>query len=224
MYGHDFGKSSDSNQFYRYHYDAVMGVGLVGLLWRLIHKLMDFPFRNATDLRIVEVGAGSGQHRDLTKLKFFRYLETDIRVPERIFDRALRDFKQADAHTLENYSNGEFNLLIATCLLVHLDNPKIALSTWKRVVQEGGSIVLYVPCEPGLVLRFTRFFTTRRRVEKQGFNHKVLHWQEHRNHFIGMDVLIREIFCDSQIRVLRFPFQFLPWNFNLFYIYYIKLD
>lgn len=88
----------------------------------------------------------------------------------------------------------------------------------------GGVISIYIPCEPGIVLRIARFFTTVRKSKKVGLNHKSILYREHRNIWILCDLLIREIFSDCIILSRRFPINKLSWNFNLFEIYQIKIN
>lgn len=220
---------TEADRFYRDYYPKVMSGGLIGRLWKHIHYLLDKPFLDSSQLRIVEVGSGNGQHFVLTNLNYGEYVEVDIRRSEypelgaKIHDEKKRRFIQEDATLLESISDDSFDGLISTCLLVHLNNPRLALENWRRVVSNHGKISIYVANEPGIVLRFARHFTTKRRISKLGFAHDSLHWSEHRNHFPAMRVAIRQVFDMDVIHEKGFPFRAKFWDLNLFTIYTIEI-
>ena len=151
---------------------------------------------------------------------FDRLIQCDIR-PENIPNvaddpRIEKEFKSVDAQSLP-YGDNSHDRLIATCLLAHLSDPENALEEWKRVVRPGGAISIFVPCEPGFLLRITQMATTRRKQKSLGYNGRLLHYREHRNHYPGMMTFIKEIY-GSDARVTNYPFPFLSWNFNLWSI------
>lgn len=200
-----------------------MSKGSIGWIQYLIHKLLDYPFRNLENLSIIEVGSGNSEHLSNSSLKYIRYLQTDIRCSDFTkVDNQIVTFLISDAEKLSEVGNEEFDLLVATCLLAHLSEMYSALENWSRVVRKGGSLAIYVPCEPSFVLRTARYFTTKRKIRNRGFDHDFIHWREHRNHYLGMNSAIRRVFRNSDIKSLRFPFPFLPWDFNLFQIYWIR--
>ena len=199
-----------------------MSTGSIGFLMKIIHWVMDIPFRNLKNLEILEVGAGNGEHLSQCKLDFSLYVQSDIRLNSNLFVADNSSFVISDAEKLSEFKDLNYDLLIATCLLAHLDDMYTALENWRRVIKPNGFAVIYVPCEPGIFLRICRFFSTRRKIQGFGFNHAVLHWREHRNHFMGMRTAIRHTFRDSKIFSLRLPFPFLPWELNLFQIYWIQ--
>lgn len=216
-------KNHNQDDFYSKHYEMIMGQGNVKRMWNYIHNRLDRPFMNLSNLEIVEVGAGHSQHLQRTRLHYTRYVEVDIREMEQS-NHLKRDPKTvrvlADAQNLDPFKEGEFNLLIATCLLAHLADPELALRNFRRVIRNEGHLSLYVPCEPGFLLRFARKFTTKRRIEGFGYNHKWLHWREHRNHYPFLESLIEQVFDGDTIEVSKFPFPWLSWDFNL-YVHFI---
>jgi hypothetical protein len=93
-------------------------------------------------------------------------------------------------------------------------------------VEEGcevwGVISIYVPCEPGLILRLFRFVTTNIKARRQGYDHYAIHYLEHRNYYISMKYMIKSAFKADSIKRVRFPLPLLSWNFNFFEIYQIE--
>lgn len=222
------------DDFYLNAYDQIYQTGLVGDVWAKIFHLMQknasFDKNVSGDEVILEVGAGQGYFVKNYKSKYRLYIETDIRKRNRT-DKKLRAsdlklegtiFRISDAQDLSVIPSDTFDLIYATCLLVHLPFYETALSEWSRVLKPNGQMIIYVPCEPGMLLRFVRFFSTKRKLANIGFSHNVIHWSEHRNHFIGMKTALNEKFSPS-LKEFKWPFKLLGWNFNLFSIFvYLK--
>ena len=122
-----------------------------------------------------------------------------------------------------SYEDNFFDRVVITCVLVHLDDPVQALNEIRRVLKPGGYVSLYLPCEPGFLLRIVRKFSTRAKAKRLGIQEiSFLHFLEHKNYFIAIDFFVRHIFSDSWIISRYYPFPFLSWNLNLFKLYTIK--
>ena len=184
----------------------MLNAGTVGLVSRHIHKILEpkslreFPI-------VLEVGAGHGQHFEFVKHGFNHYFESDFRpdnLPNRENDSNLSNKKvtsiEANAEDLRNFNDSSVDRLIATCLIVHLNNPEAALREWRRVTRESGLISIYVASEPGLILRFLRTVTTVRKAKKLGVNHLSFHYREHITFFSRIDMLISEIFVKDFVK------------------------
>lgn len=213
--------SRDIDKFYAEHYEKIMGNGAIGIVWKRIHKQIDKKFSTSRGFDLLEVGSGNGEHLKLCRLNFNSYTQVDIREPKENAQTAKVHFVKDDATLLSKFMNSQFDGLIATCLIVHLTNPELALENWRRVVSNGGKLVIYVPCEPGIFLRFARHFTTKRRFKKFGYDHGYLHWNEHINSFTRIDLLIRKVFEETTINVRFYPFKLHSWNLNLYVLYEI---
>jgi len=214
-------------------YAMVCNTGIVGFVSKLVHLTLETAgfvvsynsLRRRNDLlEVLEVGAGGGQHARYTKHLFNNFTQCDIR-PENIPNvaddlRIKKEFKSVDAQIL-SYADNSYDRLIATCLLAHLSNPEKALEEWKRVVRPGGVISIFVPCEPGILLRISQMITTRRKQKRLGLNNRLLHYREHINHYPGMMTFIREIY-GLDVRVTNYPFPFLGWNLNLWSIVQVE--
>ena len=123
------------------------------------------------------------------------------------------------------YDEHSFDRLVATCLLIHLPEPEQALAQWRRMVRPGGLLSIYVPCDPGALLRLTRKFTTARKVRKLGFDrYDLVLAREHRNHAGALDILDsaqlpRRRAARSTIGRSRSP----SWNLNFFAVYQVRV-
>ncbi len=220
---------SDRDAYHVKDYSEVCCTGAVGVVSSFLHRTLEvfgiFSFKNKLVqrpdcLQILEVGAGAGQHARYVRHRYDYLTQSDIR-PQNILnesgnERILSETRIVDAQNLP-YSDSSFDRVIATCLLAHLDHPEKALSEWKRVVRPGGVISIFIPCEPGIVLRVLQSVTTRRKQKKLGYDAWLLHYREHRNHHPGMMTYVKHIY-GSDIRITNYPFPFLGWNLNLWSI------
>jgi len=218
----------NQDQFYEKEYEKIFNSGTLGLMSDFMHRFIEKPFRNSDYFdKVLEVGAGHGQHYKFVRHGYDKYLESDLRLLDSVkeTEKNSRRMKvQLDAQDLSSVKEISIDRLIATCILVHLPDPEKALQQWKRVMKPGGVISVYVPNEPGILLRLFRNLTTIPKSRKHGFDHKSIHYREHRNMWIFCDLLIQEIFQDAIIERRSFPFKFLPWNLRLFDVYQIKID
>ena len=203
-----------------------MGTGVVSKVWRFIHLSMEKPFRNKRETRVLEVGSGNGEHFKFVASNIETYYATDIRVDILIKSIGLNPnvvVEMQDVSSLK-YEDGFFDRVIMTCVLVHLSNPVTALNEIRRVIKSGGHFSLYIPCEPGIILRFVRKISTNLKAKRLGVKDiAYLHFLEHRNYFLAMDYFVHSVFSEDQIKARYYPFPFLSWNFNLFRLYTIRV-
>ena len=168
--------------YYKYFYSRMMGLnasGLMRLLWKYPHKLMEKPFKGQHFDKILELGAGSGEHLHATSPKCAYYFATDI----------------------------------------HLENPEIGLNEWRRVVKPGGILTIYLPCEPGLILRMFRKFVSNRKANKLGYSGFSLYIaRDHVNSAQNMMEVIKHVFREDRIRMTFRPFPLRSWYLNLFIV------
>lgn len=214
-----------SADFYSDGYDSVVCEGGTGWAVGVAHKVIERGVRDSYP-RVLEVGAGAGVHRQYVDHPYLEYVETDLRhdeAPEVValgHGRTLtREF--ADAMALP-YGDHSFDRLIATCLLIHLSEPERALAEWRRVVRPGGLLTVYVPCDPGLLLRAVRSVTTARKARRLGYRDYALwHAREHCGHAAGLDVRVRHAFRSDSLTTKRWPLPVATWNMNLFSVYQV---
>lgn len=214
--------------FYINHYEAVMGTGLVGKMWKFIHKSLDKPFFGLSEISLIEVGSGNGQHFTFSKISTREYIEVDIRNTDNLSKDLVKakvhgqKFILDDATYLIKFPDSYFDGLIATCVLAHLRDLEAALINWRRVVKHGGILSIYIPNEPGIILRALRFITTKRKLKKYGYDQESIHWREHLNHFLQMRSMIKDVFQEDSIKFKNFPFTFLTWNLGLYTLVEIR--
>lgn len=219
--------SSSPEEYFQNAYQQVMYTGLAGIYSVFVHYLIERPFRGQSTPRVIELGAGHGQHAKHVRTKVDEYIELDIdpalapRGP-RAANGAPVKRVVGNAEDLSGFKSQSFDRLIATCLLAHLDHPEDALREWRRVVKPGGSLTIYVPAEPGMLLRLARRIFMVRKAARFGQDHMATIYRDHRNHFPGMQSAISSVFADDCITRQRFPFKKAGWNLSLFEIVHIR--
>ena len=218
----------DVDHFYNKYYDLVLRTGLIGVAQNRTHRAIEKRWsKHDVFEQVLEVGAGAGAHRQFVKHQYQIYYETDIRVnhassnkESSVADSNLRR-EFADITQL-HYKDAVFDRVIATCLLLHLEKPEIALREARRVTKNLGVISILVPCEPGLFLRISRSLLTARKARRLGFQgYGLFNARDHINYLSGIDEMIRFVFEKDRIQVSRFPFHWPSWNLNLYYVYTI---
>jgi SAM-dependent methyltransferase len=170
--------------------------------------------------KILELASGSGQHFNQINYNNDFYLETDIRFYG-VNDRSK--FIQANAASLP-FRNNSFDFIIATCLLMHVNNPEKIISECLRVTKSEGYIILYLPCEPGILLSIFRQLVMVPKAKKLGFEgYDLFIAREHRNHYYSLTKIIEYECRFNQLKIVKFPFKFLNWMLNAFSIAIIRV-
>jgi SAM-dependent methyltransferase len=214
------------NEFYEKYYGNLMGTGLIARFWRRIHNQMEKPFIKGFYSQILEVGAGNGEHLGSVTCDYDNYVCTDLRI-ENLQKADILNKKvllRAEDVCKLSFPDSTFDRVVMTCVLSHLNEPLLALSEMRRVVKDGGYVSIYLPCEPGLLLRVIRKISTRAKAKKMGIeNIEFLHFIEHRNYFIALDYFLRRTFVGDQVNRRHYPFRLLSWNSNLYALYNVKV-
>jgi phosphatidylethanolamine/phosphatidyl-N-methylethanolamine N-methyltransferase len=211
------------NEFYQENYSKIFSCGSTGRIWEVIHKQMEKPYRGARSRKILEIGAGAGEHIRFVKDRFESYIQSDIDISNLPKIEGVSNEKQ-DATQL-SYASNAFDRSILSCVLVHLYEPELAIAEVYRVTKEGGSITIYVPCEPGILLRYAQRIVTEQKMKKLGIaNPRLLHFIEHRSNFFALDYFIREEMSKSKIQRRFYPFRIPIMNLNLYVIYQISVS
>jgi len=220
--------SGDVNLFYREFYDQVIGTGVVGKAQNRTHEKMERLWNKTNHIeRVLEVGAGdSCKHQQFVRHSYSEYVQTDVRTypPTKNFMGIRNVQTVADAQMLPFVDNS-FGRVIATCLLLHLQEPESALLEWRRVTENNGLITILIPTEPGLLLRLSRALLTSPKARRLGFEgYSLFNARDHRNHIPALRNLVEYVFRNDQVTENRYPFRIPSWNLNLYFVYQIKIQ
>ncbi len=218
----DFGNVSE---YYRNYYRKMIGLdatGILSKLWKYPHRVMEREFTDNSGKDILEIGVGEGEHIQFVQPSYRKYVALDIDEVrlQKISEMGIKSLEvmQGNAEKLD-FDDATFDRVIATCLLVHLLEPEKALQEWHRVLKPGGSATIYVPCEPGLLLKLFRKFITKPKARKLGFDGYDLFIA--RDHLTSADrvvILTNHVFGDSNTKISYFPFGVRSWYLNLFMV------
>jgi phosphatidylethanolamine/phosphatidyl-N-methylethanolamine N-methyltransferase len=117
----------------------------------------------------LEVGSGNGEHLDFIKHGFDEYVMLDLRKTELNSnwnsDKRIATL-EGNAESLP-FKAGEFDRVISTCLLHHVQNPELVLNEIDRVLSQNGTATIFLSCDPGLAVRTLRKLTVARSAQKK---------------------------------------------------------
>lgn len=184
------------------------------------HRIVESRLKKDFYSRVIEVGAGTGEHLRYVKHNYNKYIITDIndshlqKAREKYKNRVDIIIEHQDALKLD-YSNDYFDRLISIYNLEHIPNPHEALLEWKRVVKPGGIISISIPAEGGIPWNLGRYFTTRRFFTKKGLNLDYIIAREHINACYRLVALINYYF--KQKDVFWFPLNIASPHLSLIY-------
>ena len=195
--------------------------GLAKVLMEVSHRqLARFGNRNSKDNpSILEIGAGRGEHFDFVKNDFSQYVMSDIStwgkstIDEIIKKDKRVSFEIQDIEEL-TFTDETFDRVICSCVLIHVDQPYLALGELNMVTRSGGTISLYIAADPGVLLRLIRFIVTAPKMKKLDVPYDLINALSHRNNAGGLIEMCKFVFKDSKMKISYHPFRIKSWNFS----------
>ena len=228
-------------RYYDESYEFVNGTGVGGFASRVYHNELEKPFTQKMFFpKILEVGAGHGEHAHFVRHKFEEYYVSDLVVDQvntsemkQLEDELNHDgqiiVQGVDVQSIA-FENDYFDRTISTCLFHHLPQPETALLELKRVTKPGGFVSIYIPSDPGILYRFAQYFGTGIKMKKSlkrieaDFSVGYLRGIEHRNHVLSLQNMLLEVFKGDAISKVRRPIPFFSWNFSFYTVYHIRIN
>ena len=177
-----------SNEYYLNNYNSLNVTGDVSsVLAKIMHRFLELGRDSLYFEKVLEVGALNGEHTHFVKHKYSEYYVTDIRTPSQTKIEELNKrgftFQSANVERLP-YENDFFNRVISTCLLHHLENPKMGINEMLRVVKSGGTVDILVPHDPSFIYSLSWLVTTgvkafrKNKYKESRLNRSIEHRQE----------------------------------------------
>jgi ubiquinone/menaquinone biosynthesis C-methylase UbiE len=226
--------SGFKSDYYKKHYPKVHYKGLLGIFTNGYHKKIEKIYNSEnTYEQVLEIGGGSGEHVRYIEHEFINYTIIDIVENIEKLSALKSDprftkikFVLADAASLP-FEAETFDRVFSTCVLHHITDLESVIREIRRVTKKGGTVDLYVPCDPGMIYRWIRHWTSHYK-QKKSMNVdwgqvKFLWAMEHRNHYLSILFVCKEIFKEDNLILERYPLKYSSWNFNLYSIIRIKL-
>ena len=197
---------------------------LQSAVMRASHRLVERQFKgNEYFPRVLEIGAGTGEHLPFVQHRFDQYVLTDtdfktLEVAKKKLN-GLHDGKLSfDTQRGEqlNFADSSFDRLVATHVLEHIYQPHLTLKEWSRVVKNGGILSILIPTDPGLAWRLGRHLGPRKNAIAQGIAYDYVMAREHVNSCNNLIALIRHYFPDRS--EAWWPFPIPSVDLNLFFV------
>jgi len=208
-----------TNYYEKYFNKICYGNLIASRSMNIIHKKIENHNADMYYKRTLELGAGSGQHLNYVKHGFEEYYLTDLKKP--VIEKKFKENNRIKTMVVnaENipFPAEYFDRIIVTCLLHHVDQPELVLREIHRVLKKDGSASIFLPCDPGLLLRLIRSITSAKRAKKLGFQgYDLLNARDHRNHVGSLLKLIEFAFNKRKMKITYAPFYISSWNLNTF--------
>ncbi len=205
-------------EYYKTFYDKAQYTGISKFGNNLVHKSMLRLLEKVCFKNFLELGCGSHPLAEEDLFSNSNGICSDIRIPDsEILNHFKKPFIQLNIEKLPFKSNC-FDAVFMNCLLVHLNNPVIALQELRRVTKPGGVILAVVPCDDGILLRLYQKLITNRKVASiSGMNAKYINAIDHIVSTRRMLTLIKMIF-ESKHTKYYYPFKIFSINLNFFII------
>lgn len=174
--------------------------------------------------RVLEIGAGTGEHFPHVRHGFDEYVLSDI--DPAALEVAKRKLSSQPSGTVRfdtvptdglPYPDDSFDRLIATHVLEHIYQPHLVLKEWSRVVKKGGVLSILIPTDPGLAWRLGRHLGPRRNALRRGIAYDYVMAREHVNPCNNLVALMRHYFPRRQERWWPTPIPSI--DLNLFFLF-----
>jgi ubiquinone/menaquinone biosynthesis C-methylase UbiE len=202
---------------------------LQSAVMRSSHVLTEKPFGPLVHFgKVLEVGAGTGEHIRFVRHSFDEYVLTDIDEATLDVARAKlgNDFGnslrfEAQSGESLSYADNTFDRLIAVHVLEHICQPHLVLKEWARVIRAGGTLSILIPTDPGVAWRLGRHLGPRRNAIRQGIAYDYVMAREHVNSCNNLIALFRHYFKNGN--EAWWPFPIASIDLNLFFAYNVTV-
>jgi ubiquinone/menaquinone biosynthesis C-methylase UbiE len=204
------------------------------------HNLIERFWVNKSATKILEVGAGMGEHlpflKNSTLTGIGSYSLLDIREQPNQFSEFLTLLHEKNPNFLPGkfswvkgsvetipLPDNSMDRIVSTCLFAHLDDPLKAFQEVRRVVKAGGEICIGLPTDPGILNRIVKGLVTYPKAQKIGLEFpQLVYALEHRNAIGGLLNMAKVIYRNDKTSVHFRPFGIPSWNLNLAAIVHVK--
>ena len=195
--------------------------GFAKILFNISHnnlsKFANINLKNGA--KILEIGAGRGEHFKFLRKDFSEYLMTDltnwgkseISVISQSDNRVK--FMLANVEKLE-FPDKYFDLVIMSCVISHVDEPYQAMKELQRVTKSGGICSFFISADPGILLRIIRTMVTKPKMKSLKEPYNLVNAISHRNSANGLIIMAKWIFKNDSVKIKYYPFSIRSWNFS----------
>lgn len=230
MQGEDKAWIDYRNKFSEVYDESNYSSPLQSSVMRASHKLVENAYDDQMYFgRVLEVGAGTGEHLPFVRHRFDEYILTDL--DPKTLEVAKR--KLAGTHDGEvafdvqtgnrlAYPDNTFDRLVATHVLEHIYQPHLALKEWYRVLKHGAVLSILIPTDPGIAWRLGRYLGPRKNAMAQGIAYDYVMAREHVNSCNNLVAILRHYFPGS--KEAWWPLQIPSIDLNLFFAFHATVN
>ena len=202
---------------------------LQSIVMRAGHKFSEKPFSKKERFdRVLEIGAGTGQHLPFVRHQFSEYILSDmdtetLSVAKEKYSKWPRkklSFQILSGDKLP-YKDQFFDRLIAAHVLEHIYYPHKILQEWQRVIKYNGVLSILIPTDPGLVWRLGQKFGPRSRANDLDIPYDYVNAREHVNSCNNLIAILRHYFPGA--KEAWWPTRIPSVDLNLFFIAHITV-
>ncbi len=202
MRGEDKAWIEYREKFAELYDDSNYSSPLQSFVMRASHKLIEKKFNNQCNFsRVLEIGAGTGEHIKFVRHRFSEYILTDL--DQKTLEVAEEKLSKVHTGKLKfevqpgdslGYPDGAFDRVIAIHVLEHIYKPHLAIKEWCRVVKDGGVLSILIPTDPGIAWRLGRHLGPRKNAIAQGISYDYVMAREHVNSCNNLIAILRHYF------------------------------
>lgn len=202
MHGEDDAWIEFRKRFSEVYDDLNYSSPLQSSVMRKSHQAVERAYDDRSHFgRVLEVGAGTGEHLSSVRHQFDEYTLTDI--DEKVLEIAKSKLNGVHSGKLKfetqigsnlAYPDNTFDRLVAIHVLEHIYYPHLVLKEWFRVLKHGGVLSILIPTDPGLAWRLGRHLGPRRSAVAQGIAYDYIMAREHVNSCNNLIALLRHYF------------------------------
>jgi SAM-dependent methyltransferase len=194
--------------------------GLYPAIFRRLSAAIESDLAHRRFTSVIEVGCGTGLHLAFVRHAFDRYILCDRSTEHLAAARARLSLRTDVEYYMPggdelDYADGTFDRLLSVGTLEHIPNAWDVVQEWGRVVRPGGIMDIVVPTEGGMLWRFGRHWTTRRKaLRDDNIDYDFLIATEHVNTAYHLMSIVRHYF--PQVQTRQWPFRIGGIDLNLF--------
>ena len=211
--------------FYQNYYDLVFSNGSSFSNWayKQTHLSMERSLQGKHFERVLEIGAGNGEHFKFIRHTFESYLMVDQKEPSGQWDNGRGvEFLVSDVLSCD-FEPESFDRIIMTCVLHHVSDPWLVLKRINSWLKVDGVFTLFLPSDPGMLNRLVRAIFVTPKSRNLGFTHyELFNAFEHKNHYWGLEKQLRSAFLNCTIKTHYYPINIPLGNLSLFSVWNIE--
>lgn len=203
---------------------------LQSMVMRASHRLVEKQFDETARFdRVLEIGAGTGEHLPFVRHQFEHYVLTDLdpktlEVAKKKL-AGVREGKlsfEVQAGNTLDYPDNAFDRVVAVHVLEHIYQPHLVIKELCRVLRRGGVLSILIPTDPGFAWRLGRRLGPRKNALAQGIAYDYVMAREHVNSCNNLVAILRHYFPKATESWWPCPIGSI--DLNLFFAFHARID